>query len=507
MKKKVFLEKTVALALIAGLIAGLGYASAAFNARAAVGDTGNSSDFWLSLGRDAWSYFQVGVGVDSGTGLAKNNAGSNEFTDWDLALYIQAILDAEKLGILGSSGVWGANDRLDKVLAFLENRPLMWDGLPYLMYSSGTGKNSTDIQQVATDAGCLFVSLKNVEVAKPDLKQRIDNIVYNITNYERRRVSVDILLGQLEKGTREPNVYDYYVTCGFAGFWPERFSNEADAILNLTVSGPKVNYNGVNLPAAKITSEPLLMGIFNFAQPDARLIELSKQAYLAQEARFNVTGKYTAFSEGPTDSGVFAYEWVATNDGRMWVVQTGDSNDVDTDVSMTPIVYFKAAMGFLAIYNTSYAQDMVQFLLKQVPYPGGFGLDVDENGRVIQMAADVSNGLIVSAARYAVSNNVVVPLSYPLASVSVPAITENAAVTVKGDQPLLSTPSSTPAPTPTAHPSPTTTPSVVPDNNQGTVSTVAVGENGFYVVSVVAVVGLLVVLGYRFSKKPLAVQA
>ena len=185
MKKKQIIEKTVVLVLIASLIAGIGYASAAFSVRAAVADTSNSSDFWLNLSRDAWNYFQPGVGVDSGTGLAKNNVGSNEFTDWDLGLYVQAILDAEKLGILSSNGTWGANDRLDKVLAFLETRPLMKDGLPYLMYYSTTGKNSTYIDQVATDSGCLFVSLKNVETAKPELKQRIDNIVYNITNYER----------------------------------------------------------------------------------------------------------------------------------------------------------------------------------------------------------------------------------------------------------------------------------------------------------------------------------
>ena len=43
---------------------------------------------------------------------------------------------------------------------------------------------------------------------------------------------------------------------------------------------------------------------------------------------------------------------------------------------------------------------MVEFLLNQVPCSGGFGLGVDENGRVIQMAADVSNGLIVSAAGF-----------------------------------------------------------------------------------------------------------
>ena len=505
MRKKQIIEKTVVLVLIAGLIAGIGYTSAAFNVRAAVADSGNSSDFWLNLSRDAWDYFQPGIGVDSGTGLPKNIVGSNEFTDWDLALYIQAVLDVEQLGILSSSGAWGVGDRLDKVLAFLENRPLMWDGLPYLMYSSSSGKNSTDIQQVATDAGCLFVSLKNVEAAKPDLKQRIDNIVYNLTNYERRRVSVDILLGQLEKGTREANIYDYYVTCGFACFWPERFSKEADAILNLTVSGLKVNYYGVNLPAAKITSDPLLMGIYNFAQPDARLIELSKQAYLAQEIRFNMTGKYTAFSEGSSDSGLFVYEWIASDDGRMWVVQTGDSNDVDTDVLITPIVFLKAATGFLALYNTSYAQNMVQYLLKQVPCSGGFGLGVDENGRVIRVAADVSNGLIVSAARYAVVNNVSVPLSYSGSSVSAVSSSSDGLANVVGDKtPATSMSTSTPIPsaaTPFMEPSP----SILPGNNQGKVSGVGDSEYGFYVVSAVAVVGLLVVLVYRFGKKSLVV--
>lgn len=503
MKKKKFIEKTVTLVLIASLIAGIG-----FNFRVAAADTGDSSDFWLNLSRDAWNYFQPDIGVDSGTGLAKNNAGSNEFTDWDLALYIQAIIDAEKLGTISSTGAWGANERLDKVLAFLENRPLMWDGLPYLMYSTSTGKNSTDLEQVATDAGCLFVSLKNVETAKPDLKQRIDNIVYNITNYERRRISVDILLGQLENGTREANVYDYYTTCGFACFWPERFAKEADAILNLTISRPKVNYYGVTLPAAKITSEPLLMGIYNFAQPNPRLIELSKQAYLAQEIRFNMTGKYTAFSEGSSDSGYFVYELIASNDGQMWIIQTGDSNLADTDVSITPIVYLKAATGFLALYNTAYSQNMVATLLKQVPCSGGFGLGVDENGRAIQMAADVSNGLIVSAARYAISNNVVVPLSYPAASVSVPVNSGNVEVTAKGDQPLLSEPSSTPVATLSPSPTPMSLPSTSPNvDRSGSSSNSVAVENGFYILGASVAIGLLVALSYWLGKKSLVVQA
>jgi hypothetical protein len=54
----------------------------------------------------------------------------------------------------------------------------------------------------------------------------------------------------------------------------------------------------------------LLLSIFNLEQIDQRLLNLSRQAYLAQEMRYNVTGKYTAFSEGGSDCGYFVWEWI-----------------------------------------------------------------------------------------------------------------------------------------------------------------------------------------------------
>ena len=62
-----------------------------------------------------------------------------------------------------------------------------------------------------------------------------------------------------------------------------------------------------------------------------------------------MTGKYTAFSEGGTDSGVFVYELIVSSDGRTWVLQTIDSKFVKTDIAIPPIVYLKAATGFLAL--------------------------------------------------------------------------------------------------------------------------------------------------------------
>ena len=54
--------------------------------------------YWLRLANNAWKYFQPGVGVDSTTGLHSAGLGYPYFTDWDLGIYIQAIIDANQVG-------------------------------------------------------------------------------------------------------------------------------------------------------------------------------------------------------------------------------------------------------------------------------------------------------------------------------------------------------------------------------------------------------------------------
>ncbi len=462
--------------------------------------TSDSSAFWLNLANNAWNYFQPGAGINPTTGLPQNGVGATYFTDWDTGLYIQAIIDMEQLGLLSSGSIWGADDRINRVLTFLETRPLMADGLPYLAYNSSTGKEADKTQQVATDEGNLFVALKNLETAKPALKPRIDNIVYNLTNYTRREISIDIVLGQLQKGTRPLNSYDFYVTYGFAGYWPQRFSAEADAILNLTVTAPKINYQGIELPAVKIVSEPLLLSIFNLPQVDSRVVALMKQAYLAQEARYNLTGKFTAFSEGPAN-GLFVWECVAMPDGRMWVVQTGDCNDVDTDVDVTPVVFLKAALGFLAVYNTPYAREMVSYLLERQPSISlGYYTGSNEDGNVITGSRDVGNALIISASKYAINNQVYVPLSvYPPPTGTPSMIPANPNPTISSAQSTKSSPS----PSNTLNPSATSVnpTQVLPTNNLNQTPIPVHAQNALYVASASAVIGLLVIVSVWYLRK------
>ena len=67
--------------------------------------------YWLRLANNAWNYFQPGVGVDSTTGLHSAGLGYPYFTDWDLGVYIQAIIDVNQLGIL--SNKWHLGSRCE----------------------------------------------------------------------------------------------------------------------------------------------------------------------------------------------------------------------------------------------------------------------------------------------------------------------------------------------------------------------------------------------------------
>ena len=98
--------------------------------------------YWLRLANNAWKYYQPGVGVDSTTGLHSAGLGFNDFTDWDLGVYIQATIDANKLGILDTGGSWGADARFNKILTFLKTRQLTSDGQPYCWYKSTDGTPS-----------------------------------------------------------------------------------------------------------------------------------------------------------------------------------------------------------------------------------------------------------------------------------------------------------------------------------------------------------------------------
>ena len=111
-----------------------------------------NSAVWLGVADNAWAYFQPGVGVDANTGLPY--AGGIYFkglTDWDLGVYIQAVIDAQEIGLISTNGTLGSYTRLDKVLSYLENRPLNeTTHYPFWFYDATTGKDYHSLSETAT---------------------------------------------------------------------------------------------------------------------------------------------------------------------------------------------------------------------------------------------------------------------------------------------------------------------------------------------------------------------
>ncbi len=363
-----------------------------------------NSSVWKEVAANAWHYFDLGIGVHPTTGLPGANDDYSAFTDWDLGSYIQAVIDAQKIGLIGTSGEWTSSGRLEKVVRFLETRELnSTTNYPYWFYQSNgynykvnSDKATSDVDVI--DTGRLFVALNNLRLFNSSLAPRINNIVlygqlYNRSNYAALVPSIKA------ESLVSNSIYFYFIASGFASFWPNELSNASTTILdNIFSSGNVSTPEGILLPRAAITCDPLLYSFFELNNTAPRIQTILNQVYFAHEAYYNSTGKYRAFSEGPSFSNQWLYEWVVLPDNRTWTVLNGN----DQNMTSAPMIYNKVALSFLAIYNRTFAMNMSIYLEKNLPPSNnGFYEGVDESGTALDNGVYCNtNGLILAAALY-----------------------------------------------------------------------------------------------------------
>lgn len=373
---------------------------------------------WMQVAQNAWSYFSIRTGVDENTGLPyAGGANFGSFTDWDLGVYIQATMDAQKLGLVPVNGQWGSYGRIDKVLTFLETRELQNSTYyPYWFYDARTAKmdpvSSSGVTSIdLVDTGRLFVALNNLRNFTPltdynsTLTQRINNIVLGTPS---NRTNYSALVPDIWASNQNANsIYTYYVISGFASFFPQQLSRLPGIILDNLGKTPKVNvsYQGiplnVSLPKVTTTSEPLYCTLFELNN-DTRILSYARDLYLAHEAYYNISGSYAAFSEGDSDSG-FIYEWVIGPNGGFWEVTNAQQTQY---YNINPIIYSKIAFCFLALYNTTCAKNTCMYLEDSLPDPSsgyGEGADYNIDPTMINTVSQVgsnTNGLILEAALY-----------------------------------------------------------------------------------------------------------
>ena len=357
------------------------------------------SAMWKAVAATAWQYFQPGIGVNSTTGLPSGSYGWPYFTDWDLGVYIQAVIDANKTGLIDNNGDWGSHARLDKVVTFLETRELTTTKAPYWFYGSD-GKGYTAQSGVdVIDTGTLFVALNNLKNFDNSFASRINNFTYN--GLQNNRTDYAVLVPSIQSMSGSPSIYAYYCVSGFAFFWPE-LATLPNKILNNMYAGNVTTPENVTLPKADISCEPLLYSVFNLNY-SANVMTLMNQIYLAHEAKYNASGQYVAFSEGISPSSNFIWEWVVRSSGDTWNITNSQ-----TYLDMNPVIYTKVSLSFLALYNTTYARSMNIYLERILPDPtNGYSAGADynansNNANIVPSVDSNTNGLILSAARYAI---------------------------------------------------------------------------------------------------------
>jgi hypothetical protein len=342
----------------------------------------------------AWDYFDPGAGLDPDTGLnygsyVPPNGGWKCLTDWDLGCYIMAIVDAERLGILEKSGTWGADNRIEKVITFLEDRELHDDKVPCLNYDSTTGEVNAPSPTNKYDTGRLLVALHHLKEVRPSLSDRIDDVVHTRCNYTAMASTV----------SSSPNPENYYIAKGFSyfGFNGSKIQDAMD-ILGEMMRGPKIDIYGVSVPNIKLISEQVLHAMFE-VETGSDFWDVVNITYRVQERRWEETGEYTAFTEGNIEnSPYYIYEYINSPPNTWYVTAIGYGN-----LSITPVVFLKAAIGFHALYHTDYTQEMVDYLTTRLETPDGYKDGVDEDGVRVDVLSDKTNALIISAVRYALN--------------------------------------------------------------------------------------------------------
>ena len=332
------------------------------------------------------------------------------FTDWDLGVYIQAVIDAQKIGLVGTNGTWGSNSRFDKVLTFLETRELNNNSYPFWFYNATSGGNyqslsdSSNASVDVVDTGRLFVALNNLRNFNNNFTTRINNFVYN-TNGNRSNYAA--LVPSIAQDANSNSIYSYYFDSGFASFWPKRLGNLPTSIINNISKSPTVpTYGNISLPKAAISCDPLLCSLFELNNTNSQLVALANQVYLAHEAYYNATNQYVAFSEGQAGTSGYIWEWVVLPNGDTWKIQNQDGLASGNYLKIAPVFYTKVAFSFLALYNTTFAYNMVVCLEQNLPDPAhGYADGMDNNNNLFASIGSNTNGLILDAAQYAIQNN------------------------------------------------------------------------------------------------------
>lgn len=165
--------------------------------------------------------------------------------------------------------------------------------------------------------------------------------------------------------------------------------------------GEFVDVYGEKIPKTYVTAEPLVISILG-GRSNQIFEEVSSKVFKAQEKRYENTGKLTAFSEGMYPNGSnYVYEYIVIGSGETWKSYYNDPWIELHD----PAIFTKIAFAYYALYPSDYSKKLVDFV-SNLGTQQGFYEGYLESGKRIDFLTDKTNGMILQAAAYALSNPV-----------------------------------------------------------------------------------------------------
>lgn len=314
----------------------------------------------------AWRYFSNNISAE--TGLVASVDGYPSTTMWETGALIDAVVAAERLGLITADE---AGARLARTLDSLSRLPLTSAGLPNKAYDIRslqmvTYKNEpteTGIGWSALDIGRLLAALDVAERAHPDLAGKVQRLLAGWNTAELLSGG-ELIGGNIKNGALDMHQegrigYEQYAAKAMLAQ-----ALDATAAMDLTgqlavrdVSGlpvPGDTRLNRNMVPSLTTSEPYLLDGLEFGF-DTRSQLFASQVYRAQERRFDETGILTAVSEGHIDAAPYFAYGTVWGGGQPWAVLTSDGQRLDSKRTVST----KAAFGWDALFDTAYTGRLV----------------------------------------------------------------------------------------------------------------------------------------------------
>lgn len=327
----------------------------------------------------AWKYIENNTVPQ--TGLVNSVDKVPVTTVWQMGDYLAALVAANQLGLID---MLQFDQRVSKLLDFLNNMPLSDLSLPNRVYNTQNGlmvnfaNQPADVGWSAIEIGRLLTWMKITGERYPHLREYFDKVVLR-WNFCRIIDDCGVLYGMGKAGNRtSPSQegrlgYLQYASAGFAAWGFEtRKSAVAGPLEAIDVMGVKLHVDArddrVTGEIAPVVTMPyVLMGIeFGWEYPrDTRnlggrdeskiLRELTLDLFKVQELRYQKQGILTARTDHPVQKPpYFVYDTVFAS-GYAW----NTLSDQGRQVPGMAMVATKAVFGMWALQRTPYTDRLM----------------------------------------------------------------------------------------------------------------------------------------------------